>query len=282
MKLAKVFAVLAVVVLLSAAAFATVAYATHSWGGYHWARTSNPFTLKLGNNLTSPWGSYLGTTSSDWSVSTVLNTSIVPGTALRSPSPRKDCYPTTGRVEVCNRTYGNTGWLGVAQIWVSGLHLTQGSVKVNDSYFNTATYNTSAWRNLVMCQEVGHTLGLNHQDTNFNNVNLGTCMDYTNAPAGGVVNEFDYGLSNEHPNTHDYAMLLDAIMYGHLDSTNTATFSIDGGGKGRPATVGQDIDLNDPSAWGKAVKQDSRGNNSLYERDLGNGNKLFTFVIWVD
>jgi hypothetical protein len=29
------------------------ANATHSWNGYHWARTANPFTLKLGDNLTS-------------------------------------------------------------------------------------------------------------------------------------------------------------------------------------------------------------------------------------
>ena len=52
--------------------------------------------------------------------------------------------------------------------------------EVNDTYFNTAKYNTPVWRNLVMCQEVGHTLGLDHQDEIFDNVNLGTCMDYTN------------------------------------------------------------------------------------------------------
>ena len=27
--------------------------ASHSWGGYHWARKANPFTLKLGNNMTT-------------------------------------------------------------------------------------------------------------------------------------------------------------------------------------------------------------------------------------
>jgi hypothetical protein len=40
-----------------------------------------------------------------------------------------------------------------------------------------------------MCQEVGHTFGLDHQDENFNNTNLGTCMDYTNDPS-----------TNQHPN----------------------------------------------------------------------------------
>jgi len=39
-----------------AAVSAPAALANHSWGGYHWARTANPFTVKLGNNLTtSEW-----------------------------------------------------------------------------------------------------------------------------------------------------------------------------------------------------------------------------------
>ncbi|MFG2042976.1 hypothetical protein [Dactylosporangium sp. NPDC048998] len=33
------------------------AVASHSWGGYHWARTANPFTVELDNNLTSAWTS---------------------------------------------------------------------------------------------------------------------------------------------------------------------------------------------------------------------------------
>ena len=32
---------------------AGAAHATHSWGAYHWARTSNPFTVKLGTNVSS-------------------------------------------------------------------------------------------------------------------------------------------------------------------------------------------------------------------------------------
>ena len=80
--------------------------------------------------------------------------------------------------------------------------------ELNDTYFNTSTYNTTAWRNLVSCQEVGHTLGLDHQDENFNNANLGTCMDYTNNPG-----------TNQHPNQHDYDQLV--TIYSHLDSTTT-------------------------------------------------------------
>jgi len=69
-------------ILLVAVAFALspfLVFANHSWNGYHWARTSNPFNLKLGDNVSSNWNSYLATTSSDWSASSVLNTSVVPG-----------------------------------------------------------------------------------------------------------------------------------------------------------------------------------------------------------
>src|SRR6187431_1691014 len=125
-------------------ALTAVTSANHSWAGYHWARQSNPFTVKLGDNVSGAWESVLGTTASDWSQSTVLDTVIVPGGAR----PR-NCRPTSGRVEVCNDTYGNNGWLGIAQVWITGgTHITQGTVKLNDTYHNKAPYNTEAWRNL--------------------------------------------------------------------------------------------------------------------------------------
>ncbi len=235
-------------------ALTAVTSANHSWNGYHWARTANPFTVKLGDNVSSPWDGILNTTISDWSQSTVLDLTKVAGQA----KPR-NCRPTSGRVEVCNATYGNTGWLGVAQIWITGgTHITQGTVKLNDTYFNTPTYNTTAWRNLVSCQEVGHTLGLDHQDTNFDNPNLGTCMDYTNDPS-----------TNQHPNKHDYDELV--TIYSHLDSTSTL---------GQILDRVQDLVHSAPPEWGKLIRHSRNGKNSLYELDLGDGRKVFTFVIW--
>lgn len=257
------FLVVAVVV---ASSIGAVAYATHAWGNYHWARTLNPFSLKLGDNVSSAWDGHLLTASGDWSVSSVLDTSIVAGQS------KGNCRPTNGRVEVCNKTYGANGWLGLAQIWVSGNHITQGVAKVNDTYFNTATYNTPAWRQFVLCQEVGHTFGLSHQDENFSNLNLGTCMDYTNDPSGTLSNQ----LNNKHPNTHDYDQL--DLIYSHLDSVTTVGQSL-ASGKSR-ANV--DVDLDGPADWGKVVKRSAKGHASLYERDLGKGDKVFTFVIWAE
>ena len=59
----------------------SVAEANHSWGGYHWARTSNPFTVKLGDNVTGAWDSVLATASLDWNQSSVLDTVVVSGSA---------------------------------------------------------------------------------------------------------------------------------------------------------------------------------------------------------
>ena len=251
----------AVVVLLFAGAFVTVAYANHSWGSYHWARTTNSFNLKLGDNVSSAWDGHLATASTDWSVSSVLNTAVVTGGA------KKNCGPINGRVEVCNKTYGNNGWLGIAQIWVRGSHITQGAVKLNDTYFNKTTYNTPAWRRLVMCQEIGHTFGLDHQDETFNNANLGTCMDYTNNPSGPP--------SNEHPNAHDYEQL--GLIYAHLDSMSTVSQTISSPSSGQKDDAEIDIDNRD-----RVLRKDGKGRPALYERDLGKGEKLFTFVTWAD
>jgi hypothetical protein len=242
----------AIIAAFSLAMIALPASANHSWGGYHWARASNPFALKLGDNLSSGWDPYLAKTSTDWSMSSVLDTSIVGGRTAA-----QNCKPTLGRVEVCNSKYGRNGWLGIAQVWANGTHITQGTVKMNDTYFNTAPYNTSAWKNLVMCQEVGHTLGLDHQDEDMNNVPLGTCMDYSSNPT-----------PNQHPNQHDYDEL--ELIYAHLDSSTTLVQSSNG--------VAAQVLAGEPSDWGKQVK--GSGKTAVFERDLGHNQKVFTFVVY--
>ena len=228
------------------------ASANHSWNGYHWARTANPFTLQVGDNVTSAWDGYLDTAVADWTQSSVLDLSKVAG-----QSKGKNCRPTSGRIEVCNRAYGNTGWLGIAQIWVTGgVHITQGVAKMNDTYFDTPQYNTPAWRRLVMCQEIAHDFGLDHQDENFSNANLVSCIDYTSDPDGPP--------SNEHPNAHDYEEL--QIIYSHLDSFSTiggagAAFLPDAVPSFAPAT---------------------RVSKSTYVDDLGGGRQLVTHVFWAE
>jgi len=256
------------VLIFALAAFPGSASANHSWGKYHWARTSNPFTLKVGDNVNSTWDTYLNEAISDWNPSTVLDLTKVTGSTTGST-----CAPTSGRIEVCNAAYGTTGWLGIAQIWtVRGSHIAQATTKVNDTYFNQAQYNTPAWRRLVMCQEIAHDFGLDHQDETFNNPNLGSCMDYTNDPDGGGF----YGPSNEHPNQHDFDQLVS--IYSHLDRTSTV---------GTAAAVDAppgfaNADMHAQENWGKKVRESADGRSTLFERDFGNGYKVFTFVFWAE
>lgn len=262
---------LLLVLVLAMAAFPSASVnASHSWGNYHWARTSNPFTLKLGDNMASNWDPYLVTASGDWNSSAVLDTTIVAG----STTGRR-CRATAGRVEVCNASYGQNGWLGLASIWANGSHITQGTAKMNDTYFSMAQYNTPAWRQMVVCQEVAHTFGLDHQDEDFNNSNLGTCMDYTSNPG-----------TNQHPNQGDYDQLLciyDPASFGktlstpthsctgsgHLDSTNTV-------GAVPPGFA--NADMNAIENWGEKVEDN--GHTAFFVKDFGDGYKIFTFVIW--
>ena len=258
------------VALLALIAIAAIpARANHAWNGYHWSRPANPFTVTLANNLTSNWTSYLTQGASDWSLTSGAcnnpNNPVRCAVVAGSGSP-KACRPANGQVKVCNTTYGNNGWLGLATIWVSGNHITKGSVKVNDTYFDTPTYNTPAWRQAVMSQEIGHTFGLAHQDENFNNPDLldacgrGSCMDYSADPT-----------NNTTPNQHDYDQLV--TIYSHLDAAALALEP--------PVPADEGVDLEDPSSWGQVMRF-ANGRPILFERDLGGGHKIVTFVIWAE
>ena len=238
----------------------TVAYATHSWNGYHWARTTRQFTLKLGDNLTSSdWKSHLAQSSADWnSGNSAVLTAIVAGSSRR-------CSAVAGTTQVCNSAYGNTGWLGLASISItSGSHITQGTAKMNDTYFNTSTYNNANEREHVMCQEVAHTFGLDHQSTT--GASLNTCMDYfsnTGANAGSTL--------STKPNAHDFQEL--NIVYTHLDSSTTVA-AMD------PVAASASEITDDPSSWGGLMGQSDDGRSSHYEKYNSDGSKTVTHVYW--
>jgi hypothetical protein len=262
--------------LLSCAALAvSPAFGNHSWGGYHWAGNGSNLTLKVNTSITNQWNVSVADAISDWNATSELTLNAAPSSANA-----KKCSPIAGQILVCNASYGNRGWLGIASIWLTSGHISQATTKLNDSYFNTATYNTPAWRALVACQEIGHDFGLDHQDETFDNVNLGTCMDYTNAPDGGVVGGFNYGPSNRHLNAHDSQQL--SIIYNHDDGFTTATSSTNFGirqvGQAPPQAAAGSGDS--PAEWGRAIHNDSQGRPNVFLKDLGGGKKVLTHVFW--
>lgn len=243
-------------IAIPAVMLATPVLATHSWGGYHWSRTTSAeLAVPVYDNVSAIWQSSFDGAVADWNVSTVIQSPIRAGTI----SP-KTCRAQLGTIQVCNATYGRTGWLGIASISLSGGHISQGTTKLNDTYFNSAPYNTPEWRAMVTCQEVGHDYGLDHQDAVFDNANLNTCMDYTNLPA-----------SNQHPNAHDYSMLAD--IYNHLDAAAALPSA-----PGNSAIFG-DVG-NTPASWGRAIRFLPDGRPDVFERQDGPGRKTITHVFW--
>ncbi len=267
-------------VLFVALALPVTAFANHSWNGYHWARRANPFTLKLYDNVSANWEGYLATAVGDWNQSATLDYNV----QWQSPlSSTRRCTSASGVVEVCNNTYGQNGWLGIAGISVSGSHITKGYTKLNDTYFNMAQYNTPPWHQMVVCQEIAHDFGLAHQDETFNNVNLGSCMDYTNDPDGGAGGASNTDPSNEHPNQHDYDEI--STIYAHLDSTTTiaGALAVVAESLTRPPTMVEI--LSEAGQWGTPIHYDGQGRPNVFALVTGqnpHGELEFelTHVLW--
>src|SRR5262245_18945446 len=116
-KMKKILLVCAAIILLGSTSLVpSRLLANNSWGGYHWARTSNPFALKVGDNVDNNWQQYFNNTVRNapygWTSPYPNGADIVHMTAVAGGTTPRNCRPTRGRVEVCNARYGNTGWLG--------------------------------------------------------------------------------------------------------------------------------------------------------------------------
>lgn len=243
-------------------------YADHAWSNYHWARTSSPFTLKLGNNLTNGWNNYLSQASQDWNSPSLVGTTSPLNTAIVAGTAGRQCKGVTGTTQVCNSKYGANGWLGLATIYISGDHITKGSAKMNDTYFETLTYNNPNEKLHVMCQEVAHTFGLDHQSTNGESLN--TCMDYYSNTGGNAGNTV-----STKPNFHDFEEL--QTIYAHDDITTTLASSV----TALAASPASNEDVTeDRNSWGYLVSQSANGRSSTYERHNSDGTKVITHVYW--
>jgi hypothetical protein len=161
---------------------------------------------------------------------------------------------------VCSASYGNNGWLGLAQIWITGgTHIVQGVVKNNDYYFGSSTYqfNNTAEMQHVICQEIGHTFGLGHQDES--GISLNTCMDYYHNTSASDT-------KSTNPNQHDYDELV--TIYSHLDSTTTIGASAPGGA------------ANSDNAAPIAVERSDRISSSTITETFADGSKRVTYITW--
>lgn len=288
--------------LLAGAAIALAAVtgpatANHLWNNYHWNLTA-PGTpvIPVRYNVASIWTNdgginYITQSVADWEQPLGGYTDH-----LKTTTPQRDtslsrssCTPNTGEIVYCSDTYGNNGWLGIAGIYASGSHISQGYVKLNDTYFAIGgSYDTYSDRALVACQEVGHTFGLGHQNENFNTDATTSCMEYTSWPEG-----------NEHPDLHDWEAL-DGLYTAHFAEGSSGGGGKPGKGgggggggkgpKGKPFSdpmafreVGETraAQAGDHPVFGTPVGYDAHGRPNVFEKPWGARGKHITHVTWV-
>ena len=189
--------------------------ANNTWNGYHWADGgADPhdgvISLTLVDDLDA-YGTEYSAVFADWNGSPGPLT-LNPGTPGERPDACDNVATNAagndivGTIHVCNDEYGQNGWLGLARIWIApDGHIEAGVALMNDSYLfdSGSAYDNSVARRHVLCQEVGHTFGLDHQGS----PKKQSCMNAR------------WGLTNpdfQSPNAHDYDTLNE--IYGIASS----------------------------------------------------------------
>lgn len=162
--------------------------------------------LQIVDNLSygSNWDDYFKTYVQEWDNGTdavTLN--------IRTSTYDPDCRGVLRAMKVCNGNYGPTEWNGVNLIMVKDGYIISSIAKMNDYYLQGTN---EAQRKFTMCHELGHGLGLGHSDENFQNVDLGNCMDYTNTPE-----------NNLHPDEYNFQILEE--LYGSASGNGTVAES---------------------------------------------------------
>jgi hypothetical protein len=112
------------------------------------------------------------------------------------------------------------------------------------------------YKAMIACHEIGHTLGLDHQDTTFDNQPLGTCLDYSNNP-----------LPNQQPNHVDYQTLVNVY-------SSPAPYSTVDVPPIQLALFNQKA----PRQWGRLIRATRDQSELIFARELAPGHVVFTHV----
>jgi len=170
---------------------------TNSWK----TSGSGGLELTLVDALDTTWTEEYEVAVLDWENGTPDSLTL---STEKAAAPDFECAEhIDGKMKVCNGNFGETGWLGLNEIYTntrSGTIISS-LAKMNEFYLRNADH---AERQYTMCHELGHGFGLPHTDESFTNPSLGNCLDYTHTPA-----------DNMHPDETNYNRL--AELYGTVN-----------------------------------------------------------------
>jgi len=198
-------------------------YGNQTMIGWKIGKNAGMLSLTVINALTEDWDEYFEVAVNDWNSG---NPDVLD---LKTTNEEADpqCVPKEGVMKVCNDDYGDTNWKGLNEMLTQEGYIIASVAKMNERYLDeTVVTNQDKLfheRKYTMCHEIGHGFGLPHQDEDFNNADLGTCMDYTHRPQ-----------NNLNPNQEDF----DALnkLYGLNEEARRSLRKRDGGGTGSGGT----------------------------------------------
>jgi hypothetical protein len=219
-----------------------------SAASYHWARKRPQFTLKVGDNVSGDWNTYMRKALKDWNMNDTVTLDKV-----RGRSKPRECKSTKGRVEVCNSRYGTQeGWLGLTRLYFNrrGDHIEAVTVQLNDSFFDSGKYNDDAARRHTMCHELGHSMGLEGHENNR------SCMNDSEDAIFNYVT----------PISSDFREL--EQIYSHKDGETTVSGA---------AVTSEGVAA--PPSLPPPPSEDAAGETVTVEK-LDDGRTVVTFITW--
>jgi hypothetical protein len=172
-----------------------------------WPSQGEGLELEMLNALDDTWQEEFTAALSDWENGDPDALTLI----VKEDGVDHNCTPVQGLMKVCNGNFGDTGWFGINQIIkrVPQNIILNSVAKMNEYYLLNAD---DIERQYTMCHEIGHGFGLRHTDENYDNADLGNCLDYTRTPA-----------NNLHPDTGNYQRLVS--LYGEVPARRRRLWS---------------------------------------------------------
>jgi hypothetical protein len=220
----------------------------------HWRHSQVPFTLNLLNHASSNWPKPLKYAANSWETPEMVKFNIVNS----KPSPYCEIYPES--MNFCSWNDAD-GWLS-QMMYVQGPgdpHIIATVVAVNDAYLMTpkSKYNTDAWRNYILCQSFGWTMGIKYSFESGDSLqSLNSCMN--------VFTDFAKVQQMQNPDQDDINEMIG--LYKHTDDNPSSSISY---------IVTQANALWKQKDFGTLIDSTENG-VQVYEQSLGNGYKMVT------